>query len=94
MVSRFSGHGFTWATEQRLTGTVDSSRLTVTSSNRCLRFRIPRASSSIFRASLRLHAGVGSLDDLTADLDRAREVGAAIDAELAAAGEVAALLRA
>jgi serine/threonine-protein kinase len=41
---------------------------------------------------LRLHAGVGSPDDLTADLEKARAIGEGIDAELAGRREVDALL--
>ena len=41
---------------------------------------------------LRLHAGVGSPDDLTAALEKAREMGDAIDAELAGRSAVRMLL--
>jgi hypothetical protein len=41
---------------------------------------------------LRLHAGIGSPDDLTAALEKAREMGDAIDAELAGQSEVRMLL--
>jgi len=41
---------------------------------------------------LRLHAGVGSPDDLTADLEQARAIGEAVDAELAGRREVEELL--
>jgi serine/threonine-protein kinase len=41
---------------------------------------------------LRLHAGVGSPDDLTADLDQAREVNEAVNAELEGRREVEKLL--
>ncbi len=41
---------------------------------------------------LRLHAGVGSPDELTADLDKARAIGEAVDAELAGQRDVAHLL--
>jgi hypothetical protein len=39
-------------------------------------------------AMLRLRAGSGSLDDLTMWLDRAREIGEAVDRRIAAEGEV------
>ena len=41
---------------------------------------------------LRLHAGVGSPDDLTADLERAREIGSTVDRELDAQRDVERLL--
>ena len=41
---------------------------------------------------LRLHAGVGSPDDLTAALEKGREMGDAIDAELAGRSAVRMLL--
>jgi len=41
---------------------------------------------------LRLQAGVGSPEDLTADLERAREIAAAVSAEIAGRQEVSALL--
>jgi hypothetical protein len=37
---------------------------------------------------LRLHAGVGSPDDLTANLEHARDISVAVNAELAAREEV------
>jgi serine/threonine-protein kinase len=42
---------------------------------------------------LRLKAGIGTPDDLTADIERAHEVSAAVDAELEARREVNALLK-
>jgi serine/threonine-protein kinase len=42
---------------------------------------------------LKLHAGAGSLDELTRDIEAAREVGRHVDAALAGRAEVAALLR-
>jgi len=42
---------------------------------------------------LKLRVGVGSLDDLTSDLQRAQEIGERIDAELAGRSEVKELLR-
>ncbi len=41
---------------------------------------------------LRLHAGVGSHEELTADLERARAIGDMVDTELAASDEVERLL--
>jgi len=42
---------------------------------------------------LRLRAGVGSPDDLTASIEEARSVGEAVDVELAARQEVDSLAR-
>ena len=44
-------------------------------------------------ALMRLHAGEGSVQDLTLHLGRAREIGDRIDRELAGRGEVAAALK-
>ncbi len=44
-------------------------------------------------AMLRLRAGAGTMDDLTTWLERAREIGDAVDRRLAADGEVKGLLR-
>jgi hypothetical protein len=44
-------------------------------------------------ALLRLRGGVGSVKDLTAYLNRAREIGERIDAQIAAGDEVRRLLR-